>query len=98
MSDTNAMATLRNELLNAMYHAFPNALSKPELSNVCRTRFLTRDKTWYQDALLEQIKVLDTAGLIRPANRGYILTERGRRDRQQAARFFSTTTTPPEAA
>jgi hypothetical protein len=97
MSDTHAMAALRNELLNTLSNSFPRPLDRRTLASECRTPFLTRDKAWYQDALNEQIKVLDYAGLIRPSGGGYALTERGRRDRQQAARFIKPTT-PPDAA
>jgi hypothetical protein len=97
MTDTQVMATLRNELLNAMYATFPRPLDKRTLGEECRTRFLTRDKQWYTDALNEQVKVLEYSGLVRPSNGGYTLTERGRMDRQQAARFFPVTT-PPDAA
>jgi hypothetical protein len=97
MSDTHAMAALRNELLNAMYHSFPQPLDREQLASECRTPFLCRDKVWYQDAVADQIKVLTNASLVRPFHGGYTLTERGRRDRQQAARFFNKTT-PPDAA
>lgn len=96
MSDTHAMATLRHELLNAMYNAFPQPLDRMQLASDCRTPFLCRDKLWYQDAVAEQIKVLANAGLVRPFHGGYTLTEKGRRDRQQAARFFNNH--PPQDA
>ena len=98
MSDTQAMATLRNEMLNALHKAFPSALSRVELGTCCRTRFLTRDKVWFDDAVGEQLKVLSYAALIRPANKGFTLTEKGRQDRQQAARFGLNNNPPPEAA
>lgn len=97
MSDTHAMAALRNEVLNALAKEFPKPLDRRTLAEECRTRFLTRDAQWYTDALVEQIKVLDYAGLIRPMHGGFTLTERGRQDRQQAARF-GLNTTPPDAA
>ncbi len=98
MSDTQAMAMLRNEMLNALYKAFPSPLSRPELATCCRIRFLTRDKQWFDDAVVEQIKVLSYASLLRPSNGGYTLTERGRQDRQQAARFGLNDNPPPDAA
>ena len=98
MSDTHAMAVLRNELLNAMYNAFPQPLDRTQLTSECRTPFLCRDKAWYQDAVVEQLKILGNAGLVRPFHGGYTLTERGRQDRQQAARFFNDTPPPKDAA
>jgi predicted transcriptional regulator len=53
---------------------------------------------WFDDAVGEQLKVLLYAALIRPANKGYILTEKGRQDRQQVARFNLNNNPPPEAA
>lgn len=96
MSDTHAMAVLRNELLNAMYNRFPAPMDRVQLLSDCRVPFLCRDKQWYADAVTEQLKVLGNAGLIRPMHGGYTLTERGRQDRQQAARFFNNN--PPQDA
>ena len=97
MSDSQVMAALRNELLTTMYNVFPRPLDRKTLASECRTRFLTRDKDWYQDAVTEQLKVLQQASLIRPSNGGYTLTERGRQDRQQAQRFLNNNP-PPDAA
>ena len=96
MSDTHVMAALRNELLNAMNNAFPAPRSASDLESDCRVPFLTRDKVWFKDAVQEQIKVLVNAGLVRTMHGGYTLTEKGRRDRQQAARFFNKQ--PPQDA
>lgn len=89
MSDTHAMAMLRSELLTAMYHSYPSPLDRTALMDKCRTKFLTRDKAWYVDATNEQLKILQQASLVRPSNGKFTLTERGRRDRQQAARFLN---------
>lgn len=95
MSDSQVMAQLRNELLNAMYNKHPVPCDKQYLLSECRVPFLTRDKDWYTDAVDEQLKVLQHAALIRPMHGGFVLTERGRQDRQQAARFFNN---PPKDA
>lgn len=89
MSDTHAMAVLRSELLTAMYKTYPLPLDRNKLMDECRTKFLSRDKAWFVDATNEQLKILQQANLIRPFHGGYTLTERGRRDRQQAARFLN---------
>ena len=88
MSDTHAMAQLRSDLLTALYKKTPSPSNRDQLMELCRTQFLTRDKVWYADAVTEQLKVLHQASLIRPFNGGFILTDRGKRDRQQAARFI----------
>ena len=98
MTDSEVMARLRHELLNTMYNSYPTPLTKQYLMSECQTAFLTRDKDWYSDAVVEQLKVLGHAGLVRPMHGGYTLTERGRRDRQQAARFFSSNPPPPKDA
>jgi hypothetical protein len=98
MSDTHAMAQLRSDLLTAMYAKFPLPISRIALADTCRTRFLTRDKDWYEDAVNEQLKILQQASLVRPSNKSYTLTERGRQDRQQAQRFMTNNPPPPDAA
>lgn len=97
LTDSQVMARLRNELLNVMQNSFPTPLTTMQLESECRVPFLTRDKVWYADAVKEQIKVLSNAGLVRPMHGGFVLTEKGRQDRQQAARFFNNNT-PPDAA
>lgn len=92
------MARLRHELLNTMYNKYPQPLDRQLLASECRAPFLSRDKDWYHHAVIEQLKILDNAGLIRPSHGGYTLSEKGRRDRQQVARFFNNNDTPPEAA
>jgi hypothetical protein len=94
--ESHVMATLRSELLNAMSNTFPAPRSALDLESDCRVPFLTRDKVWFKDAVREQIKVLVNADLVRPMHGGFTLTEKGRRDRQQAARFFNKQ--PPQDA
>lgn len=89
MNDTQAMALVRHELLNTMYNRYPLAYSRPQLLSELRPALGDRDKTWLTDAINEQIKVLLQAGLVRPASGGYTLTDRGRRDRQQAQWLFN---------
>lgn len=96
ISDSEVMARLRHELLNAMYNSFPAPRTIQQVESDCRVPFLTRDKSWYKDSVKEQLKILSHAGLVRPMHGGYTLTEKGRRDRQQAARFFNNN--PPQDA
>lgn len=96
-SELHELAQLRSEMLNAMYRQFPQALDCNLLVMECRGPFRQRPETWLHDAISEQLKVLSYAGLIRSSRNGYTLTERGRQDRQQAARFMGNTP-PPEAA
>ena len=99
MTEAQVAARLRHELLTAMYDGFPSPMSFDELQAEVELPFLTRDKSWLVAMIRTQLDVLNHAGLVRPTSGGYLLTEKGRRDRQQAARFFSTdTTTPPDAA
>jgi hypothetical protein len=96
VNDSQAMATLRNEMLNKLAACYPSPLAVKDLETKCRTPFLTKDKVWYSDAVTEQLKILKNASLIRPFHSGYVLTERGRQDRNEAARFIDPR--PPEAA
>jgi hypothetical protein len=99
MTEAQVMTRLRHELLTAMYQVYPRPLSLDVLVVEVQLPFLTRDKAWLIAMVRAQLDVLNHAGLVRPASGGYLLTEKGRRDRQQAARFFPTgTTTPPDAA
>jgi len=95
-----ALARLRSDLLNAMWLVYPQALSLDQLETAVRKAYLTRDTAWLTGAIKAQLSTLNQSALIRPSTRGYLLTERGRRDRQQAARFMGTNNqpTPPEAA
>lgn len=97
MNESQVMARLRNELLSAMYQAVPMPLSFDELQVAVELPFLTRDKAWLISMIRAQLDVLNHAGLVRPTSGGYMLTDKGKRDRQQVARFFPTTT-PPDAA
>ena len=94
------LARLRSDLLNAMWLVYPQALSLDQLETAVRKAYLTRDTAWLTGAIKAQLSTLNQSALIRPSTRGYLLTERGRRDRQQAARFMGTNNqpTPPEAA
>ena len=97
MNDSQAMAALRNELLNKIAAVHPNPIDAKQLELKCRTLFLTKDRIWYHDVVLEQLKILLHARLIRPLNNGYTLTETGRKDRAEVARFTNKPN-PPEAA
>jgi hypothetical protein len=95
------LARLRSDLLDAMWLVYPQALSLDQLESEVRGAYLTRPPSWMANAIREQLTILNQARLIRPSTKGYLLTEAGRRDRQQAARFLGATNnqpTPPEAA
>lgn len=95
------LAQLRSDLLDAMWLVYPQALSLDQLETAVRMAYLTRETAWLQSAIKAQLSTLNQSALIRPSTKGYLLTERGRRDRQQAARFLGPTNnqpTPPEAA
>lgn len=96
-NESQVMARLRHELLTALYVSLPVPLTKDQLLVKCETPFLCRDKDWYHQAVADQLKVLATADLVRNLYGGFTLTEKGKRDRQQAARFFNNAP-PPEAA
>jgi hypothetical protein len=95
------LARLRSDLLDTMWLAYPQALSLDQLESKVRIAYLTRPTSWLATSIREQLAILNQARLIRPSSKGYLLTEAGRRDRQQAARFLGTNnqpTPPPEAA
>ena len=95
------LAQLRSDLLDAMWSVYPQALSLDQLEAEVRVAYLTRDTAWLASAIREQLSILNNAGLVRPSTKGHMLTEAGRRDRQQAQRFMAPTNnqpTPPEAA
>jgi hypothetical protein len=95
------LAQLRSDLLDAMWLVYPQALSLDQLETAVRMAYLTRETAWLTGAIKAQLSMLNQSALIRPSTKGYLLTERGRRDRQQAARFLGPTNnhpTPPEAA
>jgi hypothetical protein len=97
-----AIARLRSDLLYTLYLKYPQALSLNQLEADVRVGCLTwgENSSPRPSAIREQMAVLNNAGLVRPSTKGYMLTEKGRRDRQQAARFLGTNNqpTPPEAA
>jgi predicted transcriptional regulator len=79
----------------------PLALSLEQLEAAVHHAYLTREKSWLDSTIRAELSTLNQAELIRPCTKGYLLTEKGRRDRQQAARFLGTNeepTPPPEAA
>lgn len=98
MNESQVDTRLRHELLTAMYQAVPMPLSFDQLQAAVELPFLTRDKAWLIAMIRVQLDVLNHAGLVRPTSGGYMLTDKGKRDRHQVARFFPTTTTPPDAA
>ena len=97
LNESQVMAAMRNELLTVLYEQLPVNMTKEQLMIACQTPFLCRDKEWYKQSIDKQMKVLDHAGLVRPMCGGYTLTEKGKQDRQQAARFFGRKK-PPEPA
>ena len=96
------LAQLRSDLLDRLWFKYPQALSLDQLETEVRVAYLTRETAWLASAIREQLSILNNAGLVRPSTKGHMLTEAGRRDRQQAQRFMAPTTTnqptPPEAA
>jgi hypothetical protein len=95
------LARLRSDLLDRLWFKYPQALSLDQLEAEVRVAYLTRDTAWLASAIREQLGILNNAGLVRPSTKGHMLTEAGRRDRQQAQRFLGSTNnqpTPPEAA
>ena len=94
------LTRLRSDLLDRLWFKYPQALSLDQLEAEVRVAYLTRETAWLASAIREQLAILNNAGLVRPSTKGHMLTEAGRRDRQQAARFLSTNNqpTPPEAA
>jgi hypothetical protein len=97
--DSNALARLRSDLLDAMWISFPTALSIGQLrSSALATRSI-EDEATFDATLKAQLKILVASKLVRLSLAGYMLTDAGRRDRQQAARFLgSRYNPPPEAA
>jgi len=89
------LARLRSDLLDTLWLKYPQALSLDQLEADVRIAYLTRETAWLTGAIREQLAVLNQSGLIRPSAKGHMLTEKGRRDRQQAARFLGPTNNPP---
>lgn len=98
MNDTRLMALLRHEILQLLWHDYPKAYDRSRLVSELRPMLKDKDKAWLTDAVGDQLTVLKHANLIRTAAGGHTLTERGRADRQQAARFLSKNPPPPDAA
>jgi len=97
-SDTNALARLRSDLLDAMWLSLPGALSIEKLrSNALATRSI-EDEAAFDATLKAQLKILVRSKLVRTSLAGYMLTDTGRRDRQQAARFLGNRHNPPPEA
>ena len=94
------VARLRSDLVDAMWLQYSLPLSLDQLETAVHTAYLTREKAWLTGTIRAELSTLDQAKLVRPCAKGYLLTEKGRRDRQQAARFLGTNNqpTPPEAA
>jgi hypothetical protein len=94
------LARLRSDLLDAMWLQYPLPLSLDQLEAAVHMAYLTRETSWLTSAIRAQLSTLNQSELIRPCSKGYLLTEKGRRDRQQAARFLggNDEPTPPEAA
>ena len=95
-----ALARLRSDLLDRLWFKYPQALSLDQLEAEVHAAYPTREAAWLVSAIREQLSILNNAGLVRPSTKGHMLTEAGRRDRQQAQRFLTTNNqpTPPEAA
>ena len=89
------LARLRSDLLDTMWLVYPQALSLDQLESKVRIAYLTRPTSWLATSIREQLAILNHARLIRPSTKGHMLTEKGRRDRQQAARFLGPTNNPP---
>jgi len=97
--DSNALARLRSDLLDAMWISFPTALSIGQLRTHALATRSIEDEITFDATLKTQLKILAQSKLVRITQAKYLLTDAGRRDRQQAARFFgSRYNPPPEAA
>lgn len=97
-SDSNALARLRSDLLDAMWLAFPGALSIGQLRNHALATRSIEDEAAFDATLKAQLKILAQSKLVRLSFAGYMLTDAGRRDRQQAARFLGNRRNPPPEA
>ena len=97
--DSNALARLRSDLLDAMWISFPTALSIGQLRDHALATRSIEDEITFDATLKAQLQILVQSKLVRLSLAGYMLTDAGRRDRQQAARFLgSRYNPPPEAA
>lgn len=98
-SDSHALARLRSDLLDAMWLELPGALSIGQLKSHALATRVIEDEAAFDATLKTQLKILVQSKLVRFSLAGYMLTETGCRDRQQAARFLgSRYNPPPEAA
>lgn len=99
MNEIRELALLRSHILDEAQSVFPLPVTRPALHKSLGPAFPHRTGIWLTDSINEQLRVLLQASLLRPAAGGWTLTERGRADRAQAARFLNkTSTTPPDAA
>jgi|GEM_PF-2252966 len=88
MSEQQDLALVRHELLNQLFVLYPRSCPRPKLLQGLSPTLVRRDQAWLSDAVNEQIKVLQHAGLVRPLAGGYTLTERGRMDRLATHQAF----------
>ena len=96
ISESAVSASLRSDLLDAMYNKFPLALSIDQLEDAVKIAYLTRDSYWLISSIRVELSTLNQRGLIRPSAKGYLLTDKGRRDRQQVAQFLGNTKPTPK--
>lgn len=94
--EATVSARLRSDLLDAMYKRFPLALSIDQLEDAVKVAYLTRDSYWLISSIRVELSTLNQRGLIRPSAKGYLLTDKGRRDRQQVAQLLGNTETTPK--
>jgi len=98
MNEMRELALLRSHILDEAQAVFPMAVTRPALHKSLGPAFPHRTGTWLTDAINEQVRVLQQASLLRTAAGGWTLTERGRADRREVARFTNKDNTPPPEA
>ena len=98
LSDSNALARLRSDLLDAMWLSYPGARSIEQLRSHALATRSVEDEATFDATLKTQLKTLVQSKLVRFSLAGYMLTDAGRRDRQQAARFLGNRYNPPPEA
>jgi hypothetical protein len=98
LSDTNALARFRSDLLDAMWLAYPGALSIAQLKDHALATRSIEDEATFDATFKAQLKILVASKLVRISLAGYMLSDAGRRDRQQAARFLGPRSNPPPEA
>jgi len=96
--DSVALARLRSDLLDAMWSSFPTALSIGQLRAHALATRSVQDEITFNATLKAQLKALAQSKLVRITQAKYLLTDAGRRDRQQAARFLGNRHNPPPEA